>query len=101
MSVSIKPEARQGASIAINKAPGMTFILRWWKKAVRGWARRRMIAALKRLGDLTLIDIGIQPGNIEDFVDSLSDAELKMAPIAPEPPTRTQGASSADPRKAA
>jgi uncharacterized protein YjiS (DUF1127 family) len=100
MSDSIKPEARQGGG-TINKAPGMTFILRWWKQAVRGWERRRMIAALKRLGDLTLIDIGIQPGNIEDFVDSLSDAELKMAPIAPEPPTRTRGTSGADLRKAA
>jgi uncharacterized protein YjiS (DUF1127 family) len=60
MSDSIKPGARQGGG-TINKAPGMTFILRWWKQAIRGWERRRMIAALKRLGDLTLIDIGIQP----------------------------------------
>lgn len=101
MSVCIKPKARHGAVTAIIKPPGMTFILRWWNNAIRSWQRRKMIAALNALDNRILLDIGIRPGEIRSFVDGLSSAELRMAPIAPEPATRTQDLSYADLRRAA
>jgi len=41
-----------------------------------------MIASLSALDDRTLWDIGIHRSKIERAVDGLSDAELRMAPVA-------------------
>lgn len=101
MSVYIKPKSRQDTNSKLDKTQGMSFILRWWSSAVRGWQRRKMIAALAGLDDRILLDIGLCRGEIEDFVDGLSSAELRMTPIARDVATGTQDKSYADLRRAA
>jgi uncharacterized protein YjiS (DUF1127 family) len=101
MFVYIKPKFRQGTDSTITKAPGISFILRWWSGAVRSWQRRKRIATLAGLDDRILLDIGLFREEIEDFVDGLSSAELRMAPVAPDLATRRQDASYADLRRAA
>lgn len=101
MSVCIKTKARQGTNSKLDKAQGMSFILRWWRSAVRRWQRRKMITALAGLDDRILLDIGLCRGEIEDFVDGLSSAELRMTPVAPDAATRTPDRFYADLRRAA
>ena len=101
MPVYIKPKSRQGTGTMIDKASGMSFILRCWSSTVRRWQRRKMIATLAGLDDRILLDIGLCRGEIEDFVDGLSSAELRMAPVAPDLAAGTQDASYADLRRAA
>jgi uncharacterized protein YjiS (DUF1127 family) len=101
LSVYINPSSRPGTDSKIEKAPEMFFILRWWSSAVRSWQRRKMIAALAGLDDRILLDIGLCRWEIEDFVDGLSNAELRMTPVAPDLATRTQDASYANRRRAA
>lgn len=101
MSFSLKPQSRQSAIIAPAKAAWLRLIQRCWNHAVRRWKRRKMIAALSGLDDRTLQDIGLWRGGIEDFVDSLSCAELRMAPIARQAAPEPQPASCADLRRAA
>ncbi|HQU69022.1 MAG TPA: DUF1127 domain-containing protein [Albidovulum sp.] len=101
MSVYITPGTRQGSDSISGKAPAISFLLRWWKSAVRGWQRRKMIAALAALDDRILLDIGLCRGDIDDFVDGLSSAELRMVPVTPAPVTATQDRSYADLRRAA
>lgn len=60
-----------------------------------------MSAVLHSLDDRILHDIGLSRGEIEDFVDGLSPAELRMAPIAPEPASMSRDGSCADLRRAA
>lgn len=66
-----------------------TLMQRWLKNAVRGWRRRKTVAALAALSDRMLMDIGIERGTIAQFVDTLDDRELRMAPLgAAMPPPR-------------
>ena len=60
-----------------------------------------MKAVLHSLDDRILQDIGLSRGEIEDFVDGLSSAELRMTPIAAEPVVMSQDISHADLRRAA
>lgn len=60
-----------------------------------------MKAVLHSLDDRILQDIGLSRGEIEDFVDGLNSAELRMTPIAPEPAPMSQDISYADLRRAA
>lgn len=62
------------------KAGGV--LRRWLRAVIRGWQRRRMIAALGAMDDRLLRDIGIERGDIERVVDGFDDQELKMAPLA-------------------
>lgn len=101
MSVYITPRSRKGSDSISGTAPAISLLLRWWKSAVRGWQRRKMIAALAELDDRILLDIGLCRGDIDDFVDGLSSAELRMVPVAPAPATATQDRSYADLRRAA
>lgn len=59
-----------------------TLMQRWLKNVVRGWRRRKTVAALAALSDRMLMDIGIERGTIAQFVDTLEDRELRMAPLA-------------------
>jgi len=101
MSVQPNPQSGRSAILAIDKAPWGTFVLRWWNSAIRSWQRRKMKAVLHSLDDRILQDIGLSRGEIEDFVDGLSSAELRMTPIAPEPVVMSQDISHADLRRAA
>ena len=101
MSVPLKSLPRQGAVVAIEKVPSGAFILRWWNSVIRSWQRRKMRAVLHNLDDRILQDIGLSRGEIEDFVDGLSSAELRMAPIAPEPAPMMHDVLYADLRRAA
>ncbi|MCA0423212.1 MAG: DUF1127 domain-containing protein [Proteobacteria bacterium] len=101
MSVQLKPQSGRSAIFAIDKSPFRTSILRWWNRAIRSWQRRKMKAALHSLDDRILQDIGLSRGEIEDFVDGLSSAELRMTPIAAEPVVMSQDISHADLRRAA
>lgn len=101
MSVCIKSKSPQGTNSKLDKAQGMSLILRWRSSAVRSWQRRKMIAALAGLDDRILLDIGLCRGEIEDFVDGLRSAELRMTPVAPDVATRMQDRSYADLRRAA
>ncbi|WP_111467606.1 DUF1127 domain-containing protein [Cereibacter changlensis] len=65
-----------------------TLMQSWLENAVRGWRRRKTVAALAALDDRMLMDIGIERGTIARFVDTLEDRELRMAPFAAAvPPT--------------
>ena len=77
----------------------MGVISRWWQNTVQNWQRRKMIAALEALDDRTLFDIGVHRGEIRRVVEGFNDAELRMAPIAPE--STSQDVSYADLRRAA
>lgn len=101
MSVYITPGTRRVRDRINGKAPARSFLLRWWKSAVRGWQKRKMIAALVALDDRILLDIGLCRGDIDDFVDGLSSAELRMVPVAPELASARQDRSYADLRRAA
>lgn len=101
MSVYIKPKSRQGIIILSDMASGMSLIQHWWSRAVHNWQRRKMIAALAALDDRMLLDIGLCRGQIEDFVDGLSSAELRMAPVAPDLAASMQDLSHAELRRAA
>ena len=101
MSVQYKHQSGQSAVVAIDKAPWGTFMLRWWNSAIRSWQRRKMKAVLHSLDDRILQDIGLSRGEIEDFVDGLSSAELRMTPIAPEPASMSHDISHAVLRRAA
>lgn len=50
--------------------------------AMRGWQRRKMIAALEAMDDRLLRDIGIYRGEIKNVVYGLDDRELRMSPVA-------------------
>ncbi|WP_347309671.1 DUF1127 domain-containing protein [Defluviimonas sp. SAOS-178_SWC] len=50
--------------------------------AARRWRRRRMTAALERLSDRTLADIGIARADITLVVEGFDDRELGMTPLA-------------------
>ena len=101
MSVQPKPQSGRSAILAIDKSPWGTIVSRWWNSAIRSWQRRKMKAVLHRLDDRILQDIGLSRGEIEDFVDGLISAELRMTPIAPEPAPMSQDISYADLRRAA
>ena len=101
MSLQLKPQSGRSAIVALDRSPLKTFILRWWNSAIRSWQRRKMKAVLHSLDDRILQDIGLSRGEIEDFVDGLNSAELRMTPIAPEPASMSQDISHADLRRAA
>ena len=85
MSVYIKSGSGQGNVSNIGQVPGMSFILRCWRSAVRRWERRKMIAVLARLDDRVLWDIGLCRGEIEDFVNGLSRDEPRTGTRAENP----------------
>lgn len=77
MSVYFKSQA-----VAAATPESIGIIKRWLRASFRKWHRRKMIASLSALDDRTLWDIGIHRSEIERAVDGLSDAELRMAPVA-------------------
>lgn len=101
MSVHIKLKPRPHSDNRFDKASGMSFIPRWWGRIVRYWQRRKTIAELAALDDRIPLDIGLCRGQIEDFVDSLSNAEMRMAPVARSVAASMQDAPCADRRRAA
>lgn len=50
--------------------------------SIRKWQQRKMIAALHRLDDRILRDIGLERGDIESIVREFDDYELRMVPLA-------------------
>lgn len=62
---------------------GSGSVLRNWLTGVtQQWQRRKMIAALQRLNDRMLNDIGIHRSDIPDVVAAFSARELRMNPVA-------------------
>lgn len=99
MSVHTKHQLSEHALTSASNPRRMSVISRWWQNAVQNWQRRKMIAALEALDDRTLLDIGVHRGEIRRVVEGFNDAELRMAPLAPEP--TSQDVSYADLRRAA
>lgn len=99
MSVHIKHHLSDHAVTSTSNPRGMRVISRWWQNTVQNWQRRKMIAALEALNDRTLLDIGVHRGEIRRVVEGFNEAELRMAPVAPEP--ASHDASYADLRRAA
>lgn len=99
MSVHIKHRLPGRAVPSAPNAQRTSVILRWWQNAVQNWQRRKMIAALEALDDRTLLDIGVHRGEIRRVVEGFNDAELRMAPVAPE--LKPRDLSYADLRRAA
>ena len=99
MTVHIKHRFPDRAVTCASNSRRTSVILRWWQSAVQNWQRRKMIAALEALDDRTLLDIGVHRGEIRRVVEGFNAAELRMAPIAPEP--TSQDVSYADLRRAA
>ena len=99
MSVHTKHHLSDHAVMPAANSGRMNVLLRWWKSAVQNWQRRKMIAALEALDDRTLLDIGVHRGEIRRVVEGFNEAELRMAPIAPEP--TSHDVSYADLRRAA
>lgn len=85
MSAHMKYHAPDCAVTRVSSSRWMNVILRGCQNAVQNWQRRKMIAALEALDDRILLDIGIDRSEINRVVDGFSDAELRMAPIAPDP----------------
>ncbi|MCP1169518.1 DUF1127 domain-containing protein [Limimaricola litoreus] len=63
-----------------KSSPGV--IRRGIAAAMRGWQRRKMIAALEAMDGRLLRDIGIYRGDIKNVVYGLDDRELRMTPVA-------------------
>ena len=99
MSVQKEHQMPYRVVMPASNSGRMNVLLRWWKSAVQNWQRRKMIAALEALDDRTLMDIGVHRGGIKRVVEGFNEAELRMAPIAPEP--TSQDVSYADLRRAA
>ncbi|GHE89932.1 hypothetical protein GCM10016455_07800 [Aliiroseovarius zhejiangensis] len=63
------------------------FLRRWWRTAIRSWKRRKLIAALQKLDDRGLRDMGISRKDIGRIVDALHDRDLGMVPFAADQPS--------------
>jgi uncharacterized protein YjiS (DUF1127 family) len=71
----------QAANHSFNPG-GNGIIRRWLGQSIRKWQQRKMIAALHRLDDRILRDIGLERGDIESIVREFNDYELRMVPLA-------------------
>lgn len=57
------------------------FLRRWWRATIGSWKRRKLIAAMQKLDDRGLGDMGISRKDIGRIVDALNDRELGMVPL--------------------
>lgn len=80
--------------------PGMASLIKLpasiWAGIAMAWQRQATIAALQRLSNHTLADIGIERGRIAEIVDAM----MAQGPATPAP-VRTKSAKVAAPKTAA
>ncbi|MCK8462903.1 DUF1127 domain-containing protein [Aliiroseovarius sp. S1339] len=78
--LDLRPNWAEMKTVSVSEEDG--FLRHWWRTAIRGWKRRKLIAALQALDDHVLRDMGVRRKDIGRIVDGFDDRELGMVPLA-------------------
>ena len=81
MSIYITRQMIDPASGKPAGSKSIGLLRRMFRRAVRNWQRRKMIAKLEAMDDRLLRDIGLHRGEIRRLVDGFDDRELGMVPV--------------------